>query len=133
MGVQLTARLAARLAAWQALFKTLYISGGVAGLDLFVKCIYIFALHVPLFLFGWVAAAGHGQGHGSRVTLLRAAGTGTGPAGNSHARGGRRPVRCAQCTSTPGRAARRQQPPTPATCRPPLIHAGARPTARPPT
>lgn len=36
----------------QALFKTLYVSGGVAGLDLFVKCIYIYALHVPLFLFG---------------------------------------------------------------------------------
>lgn len=37
--------------------RTLYISGGAASLDLAVKAVYIFALHIPLFLFGCVAVA----------------------------------------------------------------------------
>ncbi|KAI8477125.1 MAG: transmembrane protein adipocyte-associated 1 [Monoraphidium minutum] len=36
----------------QALLRTLAVSGAVAGLEAAVKVIYIFALHVPLFLDG---------------------------------------------------------------------------------
>jgi hypothetical protein len=36
----------------QALVQTLTVSGGVAGLETLLKALYIFALHVPLYVYG---------------------------------------------------------------------------------
>ena len=40
------------LPALQALLRTLGFSTGFAGLETLVKTLYIFVLHVPLFMFG---------------------------------------------------------------------------------
>lgn len=32
--------------------RTLWVSGGLAALDTLLKLLYIFAFHVPLFLYG---------------------------------------------------------------------------------
>ena len=36
----------------QALTRTLWGSGGFAAVDTLIKALYIFAFHVPLYLFG---------------------------------------------------------------------------------
>lgn len=36
----------------QALVQTLTVSGGVAGLETLLKALYIFVLHVPLYVYG---------------------------------------------------------------------------------
>jgi len=36
----------------QALMRTLWGSGAFAAFDTFIKALYIFAFHVPLYLYG---------------------------------------------------------------------------------
>ena len=41
----------------QALMRTLWGSGGFAAFDTLIKALYIFAFHVPLYLYGCGASA----------------------------------------------------------------------------
>lgn len=38
----------------QALVRTLYVSGIFAAADTLIKIIFVFGLHIPLFLYGYV-------------------------------------------------------------------------------